>query len=406
MTKTGVKSGAPERWPLIELLAPLGWSTKQIAEVIGCSQATVAKDLGKRGGMKTLWPDRPRKKADIYAATFRCYAQHTCHPPPAIRDLLNMETIERVQNGMEGAFMVMTRPGLHWEDPYFKLLEVVDHGLCQGQKCPWLLEEYLKDVNSGAVPLPENSGQVINALKLRLSQLNRSLLISSNMEAFRKDINGLLERKCDPGEEPLLTAREATIIKMRYGLGGEPPKSLVQIGEVFEVTSGRIRQIEGKALRKLRWARTYKGLLDPFTTMGELRGDRDKARSQLQLLTMSYNDLAGLHNNVCDAVMAGNLEAAQRFLNLKPEEQGLSNLNLWRRLDELDLSVRTANCLENAGLEHVWQVCSKSEQEMLKTRNFGRKPLNELKGILKEMRLRLGMDMSILRSHTRIEDQP
>jgi DNA-directed RNA polymerase subunit alpha len=66
---------------------------------------------------------------------------------------------------------------------------------------------------------------------------------------------------------------------------------------------------------------------------------------------------------------------------------------LFKRVDELELSVRSANCLQNAGIEHIWQLVEKSEAEMLKTKNFGRKSLNEIKEILGELQLSLGMKL-------------
>lgn len=69
------------------------------------------------------------------------------------------------------------------------------------------------------------------------------------------------------------------------------------------------------------------------------------------------------------------------------------NENLYRSVDELELSVRSANCLKNADINKIWQLVSKSEAEMLKTKNFGRKSLNEIKEVLSEMGLSLGMKL-------------
>jgi DNA-directed RNA polymerase subunit alpha len=69
------------------------------------------------------------------------------------------------------------------------------------------------------------------------------------------------------------------------------------------------------------------------------------------------------------------------------------NENLLRSVDELELSVRSANCLKNADIHKIWQLVSKSEAEMLKTKNFGRKSLNEIKDVLSEMGLSLGMKL-------------
>ena len=69
------------------------------------------------------------------------------------------------------------------------------------------------------------------------------------------------------------------------------------------------------------------------------------------------------------------------------------NDNLMRSVDELELSVRSANCLKNADILKIYQLVSKSESEMLKTKNFGRKSLNEIKAVLSEMKLSLGMKL-------------
>ena len=81
----------------------------------------------------------------------------------------------------------------------------------------------------------------------------------------------------------------------------------------------------------------------------------------------------------------------------EPEEETSEeeefNENLFKRVDELELSVRSQNCLQNAGIEYIHQLVEKSEAEMLKTKNFGRKSLNEIKEILSNMGLSLGMKL-------------
>ncbi len=67
--------------------------------------------------------------------------------------------------------------------------------------------------------------------------------------------------------------------------------------------------------------------------------------------------------------------------------------NLYRSVDELELSVRSANCLKNANIRMIGELVQRSESEMLKTKNFGRKSLNEIKEILGMMGLSLGMKL-------------
>jgi DNA-directed RNA polymerase subunit alpha len=67
--------------------------------------------------------------------------------------------------------------------------------------------------------------------------------------------------------------------------------------------------------------------------------------------------------------------------------------NLSRPVDELELSVRSANCLKNSNIRFIYELVQKTEAEMLKTKNFGRKSLNEIKEILAGMGLSLGMKL-------------
>jgi len=77
------------------------------------------------------------------------------------------------------------------------------------------------------------------------------------------------------------------------------------------------------------------------------------------------------------------------------EEDELLNENLNRSVEELELSVRSANCLKNANIRYIGELVQKTEAEMLKTKNFGRKSLNEIKEILAEMGLSLGMRVPV-----------
>ena len=94
-------------------------------------------------------------------------------------------------------------------------------------------------------------------------------------------------------------------------------------------------------------------------------------------------------------------EQLQIFLtfdeNLEPEKSRESiedtqvNENLFRSVDDLELSVRSANCLKNANIRYIGELVCRSEVEMLKTKNFGRKSLNEIRDILGTMGLGFGM---------------
>ena len=82
------------------------------------------------------------------------------------------------------------------------------------------------------------------------------------------------------------------------------------------------------------------------------------------------------------------IETATSSEERKPE---IKNENLNRSVEELELSVRSYNCLKNANIQSIGELVQKTEAEMLKTKNFGRKSLNEIKEILSNMGLSLGM---------------
>jgi len=76
-----------------------------------------------------------------------------------------------------------------------------------------------------------------------------------------------------------------------------------------------------------------------------------------------------------------------------PADTNQLNRYLLKKVDELELSVRSANCLKNDNIIYIGDLVQKTEAEMLRTPNFGRKSLNEIKEVLASMGLRLGMDI-------------
>jgi len=106
-------------------------------------------------------------------------------------------------------------------------------------------------------------------------------------------------------------------------------------------------------------------------------------------------------------------EQMSPFINFEEEPEPLEqeievkeerlNENLFRPVSELELSVRSANCLKNANIKLIGELVQKTEAEMLKTKNFGRKSLNEIKGILEDMGLSLGMKLDNFPSPKEVE---
>ena len=86
-----------------------------------------------------------------------------------------------------------------------------------------------------------------------------------------------------------------------------------------------------------------------------------------------------------------NFEEPTQGVDEEVKDEPLFNAHLLRKVDELELSVRSANCLKNDNIVYIGDLVQKSETDMLRTPNFGRKSLNEIKEVLNGMSLHLGM---------------
>jgi DNA-directed RNA polymerase alpha subunit len=145
-----------------------------------------------------------------------------------------------------------------------------------------------------------------------------------------------------------LTPREENVLKMRFGLDDGERKSLAQVAERYAVSKERIRQIEAKALRKLRHPSRLEKIIPVRTVRQEI----------------VY---------ICEKCQAESLE----------DQTSLENL---------PLSVRACNCLKNSGIETIAQLLAKSERDLLRMRNFGIVSLNEIKAMLADQGLELKWD--------------
>ncbi len=152
-------------------------------------------------------------------------------------------------------------------------------------------------------------------------------------------------------------------------------------------------------------------LFSPVTRVNySVTNSRVGKRTDYDKLTMEVWTNAGVHPEDAVALSAKILrEQLTVFLNFEDEDSPVevkttsasapsapTNDALLRPVSELELSVRSANCLQNANIKYIYELVSKTEGEMLRTKNFGRKSLNEIKEILSKMGLGLGMKVDSL----------
>ena len=156
----------------------------------------------------------------------------------------------------------------------------------------------------------------------------------------------------------------------------EPPLGLIPIDSLFspvkKVSYSISTAREGKAL-------DYDKLIMEVETNGSI-----SAEDALAYSARIFQDQLGMFVNFDEPQ-----ETIVREKSTEPE----FNRNLLRKVDELELSVRSMNCLKNDNIIYIGDLVQKSEGEMLRTPNFGRKSLNEIKEVLNGMSLYLGMEI-------------
>ena len=156
----------------------------------------------------------------------------------------------------------------------------------------------------------------------------------------------------------------------------DPPLGLIPIDSLFspvkKVSYSVSTAREGKAL-------DYDKLIMEVETNGSI-----SAEDAIAYSARIFQDQLGMFINFD--------EPQEVLVREKPDEPEF-NKNLLRKVDELELSVRSMNCLKNDNIIYIGDLVQKSEGEMLRTPNFGRKSLNEIKEVLTGMSLYLGMEI-------------
>ena len=164
------------------------------------------------------------------------------------------------------------------------------------------------------------------------------------------------------------------------------PVNMVAIDSIYTPIS-RVNFTVEKA--RVGRATDYDRLIMEIWTDGSVTPE--KAVSQAASIIIEHLDLFVLEEEEEEE----SVSLDQGELGSSMNEEPIFNSNLLKSVEELELSVRAYNCLKNANIKTIADLVQKSEQEMLRTKNFGRKSLNEIKEILQVMGLRLGMRVDL-----------
>ena len=165
------------------------------------------------------------------------------------------------------------------------------------------------------------------------------------------------------------------------------PINMIPVDSVFSPIR-RVNFIVEKA--RVGRATDYDRLIMEIWTDGSVTPE--KAISQAAAIVIEHLNLFILEEEEGEEEFSSVAQGdAEHSLNDEP----IFNSNLLKSVEELELSVRSYNCLKNANIKTIADLVQKTEQEMLRTKNFGRKSLNEIKEILTIMGLRLGMRVDL-----------
>lgn len=432
---------ASRRARLVELLT-LPLSHTEIERTLGLPSGTVSNDINVLRKSGTM-PERP---ADMsYAAKLRLYHHalkhevtvengYCCHFAPnqdteqqamiiALRDSLDIRTVVKHVNLMLKGVAMQRMPKLPkelWRAATIWRLALRSYGVENGVD-HGLWHSYLK-------PAPHVATFTVESLEKRFALFNTRTNVSTakNSEEFAERFVAFLEFRAEPSNGLVMTPTEVweaylvradlvitettrdliegiigehcthdvvIMLNMLAPRDGSTGMTIEEIAQEFSVTRERVRQALTKALRvigvQLRRAlhigATERGV-DVTDAARILHiGEVEELHKQLHIA------VARLAERTEMLVTHGLLsveKAAPEGIDVIGEE---AFAHLCKRMDELDLSVRTANCFSNANIEFIWQIVEKTEGELLKVKNFGSRSLNEIRDVLSELGLSLGM---------------
>ncbi len=228
---------------------------------------------------------------------------------------------------------------------------------------------------------------------LKPYQEQKNLEINLTEDDVRYALNKGLEKAIST-----LTDKEQGIILDRNSLNKEKKKyTLDEIGKKLVVTKERVRQIEAKGLRKLNHPVRLRGILNYFNE-SILEKIGEKNPSLFRSLYYNLDAVKGRNNYLEEQVkeLQGKIKAIvmqykenvnnilgdETVKTIYEEKQKEEILNT--SIEELDLSVRAYNCVRNGDIRTLRDLTNKTEIDLLRTKNFGRKGLNEIKEILAE----------------------
>jgi RNA polymerase sigma factor (sigma-70 family) len=346
---------ARPRWEKVRELVALCFTHEEIARLLGVCKATVSHDCRQLG----IWGQGNR--SDAFAVKLRRFAELALKPEPELtvneawllrilEKNLGIAEVRREGYSVADALNYLMQPAYRQDKPRAVwLIEAIFGNQSSSFFASDEWSDYLRALKAREIRTPECFHDLSESFVRWLCDKYRG----SIMPTWSDDTDDLLSQCL-----ATLSPREEKVIRLRFGIGVCQCMTHAELGSEFGLTVSRIKQIESKALTRLSHPSRSKFLSKFVTPVGDIlirQFEKDRRQSEEP--------------------------------QLYQEDRAWFNMGL----DEFAWSARTANCLVTAGLKIVGELVQKSESDMLRTKNFGRKSLKEVKAVLAKMGLCLGM---------------
>ncbi|MFZ2193215.1 MAG: DNA-directed RNA polymerase subunit alpha C-terminal domain-containing protein [Candidatus Moraniibacteriota bacterium] len=349
-----IKDNQEKRHPIIAVLHSIGIASRWISERLNLNPTTLRLDLDRLGLKRT----KKKTKEEVFASALKFYAclmtaRHKLVISSDLDDMLKellgeylgIEEVEKEFLILDDIASTLSRPQARAEDQtYVNLIEMI-FGRNQSDEASELWHDNLNlYTKSDESDVPQNALDLKKDLRKSWANSQRRKIGAIWDEKLNavSTIESVLEN---------LTKREILVVRRRCGLGCEQ-KTYSAIGDDLMVTEERIRQIFHKALRKLRYL-------------------------------VRKNKLQGLYQ-----IIASGPPIIKEDIRVVLPVEGLYTL-----IGETDLSIRAKNCLGGGGggFKLVGELAQRTRENLMETKNFGRKSLKEVGELLDMMGLSFGM---------------
>jgi len=376
---------------VVRTLASFGMTNEAIATATGWSDSQINTDIRAMGG-RAAFMDTTVDAAVHYQRAFRAYIRQDFgvwkkiadHVLNALRAWLEFDRIEagiKVAESILKALADVPQDGTDVQ----KLWSWCFGAHEEHHRPLTLMTQFVHIVETEEAAVPCSPEEVI------------ALIVTNSANTYRKFVAPWLELE---DSEAIMAAyseldeREQHVVSHRFGLTmsgdvSREPKSYQEIGVLMSLSRERVRQLETRARQRLATALKSNPRLQRFAEARQQPGvqlvvSRALDRELGRRLLSAENRISELETQIIEHGFQprGSVTGAGRWSE-----------HLYKRFDELELSVRSRSCLENANLEYIYELVERTEAEWLKRKLFGRKAMNEIKEGLHELGLSLGMDL-------------